>query len=72
MMGYKNYLSVGNVKKNSPFRPNFNFSDQTNLNLALKEVKTSTFMVENLPPTFAFPPQLLPFPERGKGSKFEP
>ncbi len=57
------------LQKNFTFPPQF----QANFGiLALIEVKKGTFSAENLPPTFAFPPQFLPFPERRKGSKFEP
>ncbi len=61
------------LQKNFTFLPQFQPFQPENFGLlAVMEVKKGTFPPENLPPTFAFPPQFLSFPERRKGSKFEP
>ncbi len=51
------------LQKILTFCPNFNLSDRQTGLLALLD-----FLAKNLTPTFAFPPQFLPFPERRKGN----
>ncbi len=62
------YYRVRNVTKNFTFPRQFQPFQPENLYfMVFLEVKRGTFPAENLPSTFAFPPQILPFPDGCEG-----